>query len=425
MPWLSMEFSLFGQKIAGQTGIQELMDDLGRALGGTEKKFMLGGGNPAHIPQVNLIWRQRLQELLAQEGGMEAALANYDTPQGSLSFIRSLADLLNRTYGWSLSSENIALTNGSQNAFFLLFNLLAGEFPGGRKKKILFPLAPEYIGYADQALGHDAFLSHPPLVEDLEGHFFKYRVDFETLEKVMDTLGPELGALCASRPTNPSGNVLTDDEVARLADLAAARDIPFLLDNAYGAPFPGILFTQVKPFWSSSVILVLSLSKLGLPGTRTGIVIASPKIISALSAANAVMNLAGGNIGPALVQPLVDTGKILDLSRDIIGPYYLQKRDSTLKALERIFGSRFPWKVHKPEGALFLWLWFPDMKMTSAQLYEKAKDRNTVIVPGHYFFFGLDAPGIQVSKCIRINYAQDESDVEEGLKVIGDILEEE
>ena len=415
---IPMEFSLFGQKLAGRSGIQELMDDLGNALSSAEKKYMLGGGNPAHIPEINKLWRSRVKEIWRTKGSLEALLANYDTPQGSQSFLRSLAHLLRVTYGWDLSEENIALTNGSQNAFFLLFNLLAGDFGGGKRKKILFPLAPEYIGYADQALGPDSFVSHKARIDEIGDIFFKYRVDFDTLQ-----VGEDVGAICASRPTNPTGNVLTDEEVLRLAALAQERDIPFLLDNAYGTPFPGIIFSEVQPFWSPSMVLVLSLSKLGLPGTRTGIIVARKEIIKAVAASNAVMNLAGGNVGPALVQPLIDSGRILEISHRIIRPYYEKRMLHTLELIRSIFEGRFPYRVHKPEGALFLWLWFPQLKITAGMLYERLKARNTLVVPGHYFFFGLDQKDPQAEKCIRITYSQNPGDVEAGLKIIAEEVE--
>jgi len=76
----------------------------------------------------------------------------YDPPQGEKQFIASLVELLNREYDWGLTPENVALTNGSQSAFFMLFNMLAGEHPDGSHKHILLPLAPEYIGYGDAGL---------------------------------------------------------------------------------------------------------------------------------------------------------------------------------------------------------------------------------------------------------------------------------
>ncbi len=47
-----MKVSKFGRKIATQSGIGQLMDDLGLALAGSQDILMLGGGNPAHIPAV-------------------------------------------------------------------------------------------------------------------------------------------------------------------------------------------------------------------------------------------------------------------------------------------------------------------------------------------------------------------------------------
>jgi valine--pyruvate aminotransferase len=83
------------------------------------------------------------------------------------------------------------------------------------------------------------FHAVPPLIEKTGPHEFKYRVDFDRLE-----ITPDIAAICASRPTNPSGNVLTDDEIARLSDLAERHGIPLIIDNAYGAPFPGIIFDR-------------------------------------------------------------------------------------------------------------------------------------------------------------------------------------
>ena len=120
------------------------------------------------------------------------------------------------------------------------------------------------------------------------------------------TVTDDIAAICVSRPTNPTGNVLTDEEIARLSDLAKSHGIPLIIDNAYGAPFPNIIFTDAKPVWDEHIILTLSLSKIGLPGTRTGIVIANPKIAAAVASMSAIIGLANPNIGQAIAQPLVE-----------------------------------------------------------------------------------------------------------------------
>jgi valine--pyruvate aminotransferase len=417
-----MELSLFGERFSQDAGILELMDDLGRALESPGDKIMLGGGNPASIPEINRIWRRRLTEILAKDGEVEALVAQYDAPAGREGFRSAMASFLARNFGWPIGPENIVITGGSQSGFFLLFNLLAGEFSGGRHRKVLFPLAPEYIGYADQALGPGQFVSHRPLVVEEEAPYFKYYVDFRDLD-----LGADTGAVCAGRPTNPTGNVLTDDEVGHLAALARQAGVPFLLDNAYGAPFPSILFEPVKPYWDENTVLSMSLSKLGLPSVRTGILVAPEPLARAVASANSILNLTNPGLGQALVQPLLADDALLTISREVIRPFYARRRDFALAAVASIFGGRFSYRIHRPQGSLFLWLWFPELKIGSREVYRRLKERGVLVVPGDAFFFGLPAADDawpHRSQCLRVHYAREPEEVEAGLRAVAQVVEE-
>ena len=414
---MNHEFSIFGRQLAGGSGIEELMEDLGNALAsGGPDICMLGGGQPAHIPEVNALWRRRMEEIFAEPGAMERVLANYDPPRGNPKFIAALAALFRREFGWQLGPENVAITAGGQTAFFFLFNLLAGEMPDGRRKKILLPLVPEYIGYANQGAGGDLFRAVPPKIEKTGPHEFKYRVDFDALEVTDD-----IAAICVSRPTNPTGNVLTDEEIARLSDLAKSHGIPLIIDNAYGAPFPNIIFTDAKPVWDEHIILTLSLSKIGLPGTRTGIVVAHPKIAAAMASMSAVIGLANPNIGQAIALPLVESGEILKLANETVRPFYIGKSRQAREFVAESFGDSFDYYVHRSEGALFLWLWFPGLPITSRELYERLKKRGVLIISGHYFFFGHDdETWHHRHECLRMTFSMDERTVRRGIQAIGE-----
>ncbi len=414
---MSYEFSKMGRHLGCGSGIGELMDDLGHALasGGPDLK-MLGGGQPARIPEMQAVWQRRLAELMAEPGGTDRALAIYDPPQGNPRFLAAVAELFRRTFGLNIGPENIAITSGAQTAYFMLFNLLAGRMPDGSLKKILLPLVPEYIGYSDQGADGSIFRAARPLIEKTGPHEFKYRVDFERLE-----ITPDIAAICASRPTNPSGNVLTDEEIARLSDLAQRHGVPLIIDNAYGAPFPGIIFGDATPFWQPHCVLTYSLSKLGLPATRTGIVIGPPEIIAALGSMSAVIGLSNPNIGQQITMPLVESGEILRLSREVVRPFYQDKRGLALAAAAEAFGENFEWSVHRSEGAIFLWFCFPGLRISSKELYHRLKKRGVLIIPGSYFFYGLDEPDWKHrDECIRVSYAMDESVVRDGLKIIAD-----
>lgn len=412
-----MKFSVFGERASAGSGIETLMDDLGRALSGTgPSPLMLGGGNPAHIPEMEAVWHKRIREILEDPATLRRTLAIYDPPRGNAGVISALAELLRHELGWAVGPENIAITPGGQTAFHFLFNLFGGTRPDGSLGKILFPLMPEYIGYANQGLAAGMFASRRPGISRTAPHRFKYHVDFDAL-----SIGPDIVAMCVSRPTNPSGNLISDAELARLEALAAGRNIPLIVDNAYGWPFPGIVFGEVAPLWTPRTIHVMSLSKLGLPGTRTAFVIGPPEVASAVSSMMAVTGLANGNLGQAIVGPLFAGGEITRLSREVIQPYYRRKRDAALEAIAGFFPSGAPYALHESEGALFLWLWLENSKKTSREIYRSLKDRGVLVVPGESFFFGDNATDWNHRReCLRISFAMEDRDVREGIRLIGE-----
>ena len=415
-----MIFSKFGTKFTQANGITQLMDDLGKANNSDNSDIiMLGGGNPAIIPEANAVFVNELQKLISSLQ-VDQMMGLYDGPQGNDELRRALANMLNDHYGWELDEENISLSNGSQSNFFALFNLFAGEMEDGSQRKILFPLAPEYVGYADQGLSEDMFVSIKPSIHILEDKQFKYEIDFESLRATLES-DQAFGAICVSRPTNPTGNVITDDELNTLDMLAKEYDIPLIVDNAYGHPFPGAIYTDATLSWNTNTILCMSLSKLGLPGLRTGIVVANKNTIKALSRINGIMILAPNSVGPSLMTRLIKDQELLSLCSSVIRPFYQQKATTAVSLFNEIFAD-LPVYVHKLEGAFFMWLWFKDMGITSEALYEKLKEENVYVIPGHNFFIGIDDSWSHKHQCIRINYAKDEITLRTGLETIKRII---
>lgn len=410
----SLKLSKFGQKFTTEAGIIQLMDDLGAALTSDRRMIMLGGGNPSHIPAVERCLREKMSDLLESGDLFEQTVGGYAAPQGDRAFAQALADLLNDHYGWHLRADNIALTNGSQTAFFYLLNMFAGPDETGQLKKILLPLAPEYIGYADVGLSDELFVTYKPEFEFLGDHIFKYHVDFNQL-----SVDDQIGAICVSRPTNPTGNVLTNTELNRLSELAKTHDLPLIVDNAYGTPFPHIIFNDAEPIWAEHIILCMSLSKFGLPGVRTGIIIANEAVVKAIAGLNAIMSLAPTSFGAALALDLVRSGEIIYLSREVIKPYYQQKAAQAVAWYQELL-AEVDFYIHKPEGAFFLWLWFKDIPINSQELYNRLKQRGVIIVPGHYFFPGLTEAWPHKGECLRMSYAQPEAVVREGVEIIAE-----
>jgi len=392
----------FAERLACVSGINLLMDDLAEGL--REGAIMLGGGNPGFVPRV----LTRLCELLRQntDESVKQLLGAYSEPLGDHHFRVALARLLSRTCGWGISEKNIALTNGSQAAFFHLFNLLAGD--GGR---IALPLSPEYIGYTQLGLAPDLLASTPARRVTTDAQEFVYTPDLEALNL------HDARAICVSRPCNPSGKVLTNQELADLRQLANKARIPLIIDNAYGDPFPGILFTQTELPWDEGIVLVLSLSKFGLPAARTGIVVANQELIAQLGRINAITALAPSATAARLVTPLIETGEIIELSQQAIRPFYQARAEAAVRQCKELLAG-LPCRLHRVDGGIFLWLWMPDLPISSYELYQRCKAHGVIIVPGDYFFPG--ARGEPDHQCIRISYAQEPELVSRGLERIAE-----
>ena len=409
-----MKFSKFASRFDSDSGIVQLMDDLGNAMTGNNDLLMLGGGNPSHIPIVQECFRESLLRLIKNPALFSHVIGNYELPQGNQDFINAIVAMINEQYGWGIKSENVALTIGSQSAFFFLFNMLGGEHEDGTHQKILLPITPEYIGYSDVGLTTNLFYSYQPVIEKLDNHFFKYHIDFDKL-----TVRENTAAMCVSRPTNPTGNVLTDEEMLKLLAIAEQHDIPLIIDNAYGEPFPSIIFTETKPFWNNNTIFCMSLSKIGMPGTRTGIVIADDLIINSIRNMNAVINLATANFGPMIANDLLRSGEMQRLSQSEIKPFYQKKLKHALRVIRREFDG-IDYYIHRPEGAIFLWLWLPDLSISTDKLYERLKSRGVLVISGSHFFPGLEENWEHKHQCLRITYSMDEDTVEKGIKLIAD-----
>jgi valine--pyruvate aminotransferase len=297
----------------------------------------------------------------------------------------------------------------------MLFNAFAGHSPRGEPRSVWLPLTPEYVGYADLGVNGRLIRGAPSRIHELGDNLFKYRLDPAALE-----IAADVGVVCLSRPTNPTGNVVTGEELALVDEAARRASVPLILDCAYGLPFPNIVYADARPFWNDNVILCLSLSKLGLPGLRTGIVIASEDVIALLGSMMATMNLAPPSIGPTLIEGLVRSGEILILAESIVRPHYERCAQHALECMREAFAG-LDWRVHVPEGAFFLWMWLPNLPIPSWELYERLKARGLFVLSGHYFFFPPASDNVSHRReCIRVSYAQSPEAVRRGLEIIAD-----
>lgn len=387
----------FGQQMSHLTGVRAIMKDIIETLqSGQSADFInLSAGNPVILPEVEQLWRDCTADLLASADYGEV-VCRYGSSQGYEPLIDAIATDFNHRYGLRLKAENILITPGSQALYFLAANALGGYTSGGKIKEIVLPLSPDYTGYGGVSLYPEAVRAYRPTLEiETTTHRFKYRPDFNQL-----TIGKQTGFVLFSRPCNPTGNVLTDEEVNRITHLAA--NVPVFIDSAYAPPFPALNFTEMTPVLSPNVVHCISLSKAGLPGERVGIAIGDAAIIRVLESFQTNLCIHSSRYGQAIAARAIASGKLAQMAETVIRPHYQQKFAVIEATLDDTM-PEVPWYLHQAEGSIFAWLWLQDLPMDDTSFYQALKKYGVIIVPGSPFFPGLNNDWVHKHQCFRIS----------------------
>ena len=387
----------FGQQMSHLTGVRAIMKDIIETLqvGQSVDFINLSAGNPVILPEVEQLWRDCTAELLASADYGDV-VCRYGASRGYEPLIDAIATDFNRRYGLDLQAHNILITPGSQALYFLAANAFGGYTTAGQLKEIILPLSPDYTGYGGISLYPEAVRAYRPTLDvDADAHRFKYRPDFSQL-----AINEQTGFVLFSRPCNPTGNVLTDQEVNRITSLAA--NVPVFIDSAYAPPFPALNFTEMTPVLAPNVVHGISLSKAGLPGERVGAAIGDAATIRVLESFQTNLCIHSSRYGQAIAARAIASGALAGLAKTVIRPHYQQKFAVIEATLDAAMPA-VPWYLHRAEGSIFAWLWLQDLPMDDQAFYQALKRYGVIIVPGRPFFPGLGEDWNHTRQCFRIS----------------------
>lgn len=410
---MNPSLSAIGQQMSHLSGVRAIMKDIIETLHAHKGQELinLSAGNPLIVPEVEQLWRECTQELLASpEYGQ--VVCRYGTSQGYEPLIEAIVADFNHRYDLNLTEKNVLITPGSQTLYFYAANGYAGPTESGAMKQVVLPLSPEYTGYGGISLHPDMVTAYRPRLDiDATNHRFKYRPDFDQLKIDQST-----GCVIFSRPCNPTGNVLTDFEVRQIADQALPYGVPVFVDAAYGPPFPSLNFTELNPIFGSNLVHCLSLSKAGLPGERVGVAIGDAAILRVLEAFQTNACIHASRYGQAIAALAIANGALAQVSTEVIRPFYQAKFTILESTLEAHLSAELPWFLHQGEGGIFAWLWLQDLPISDWELYQRLKKVGVIVVPGSSFFPGLREEWPHKQECIRISLTAGDAEIATGMK---------
>ncbi|MBR6012684.1 MAG: aminotransferase class I/II-fold pyridoxal phosphate-dependent enzyme [Selenomonadaceae bacterium] len=187
-----------------------------------------------------------------------AGVVNYPDPNAT-----ELKNSISRRY--KVSQENLILLNGAAEFFYLFCNVF-------RPKKILIPV-PSFSEYERAAKSSGA---------EVEFFFTKAEENFQL--DVKKLLEKNADCIILGRPNNPTGNLISIEEILKLAEKFSV-----VVDESFIDFLP---IESVRNFLTEKIFVVQSLTKIfAIPGLRLGFAVAEKNFAEKLNFAKDVWNV--------------------------------------------------------------------------------------------------------------------------------------
>ncbi|GMR09962.1 MAG: aminotransferase [Anaerolineae bacterium] len=318
---------------------------------------------------------------------------NYPQSNGILELRENIAALYP-----GATPDNIIVTTGAAQANFT--TLLTLMEPSDE----IVVMLPNYMQIWGIAQNFGLDLKTFTLIEELD-----WAVDVDELDRTV-TEKTKLIAVC--NPNNPSGHIMTPEEMEAVVSAADRAGAWLLADEVY-AGAERVTEEATPSFWDryDKVLAVGSMSKAyGLPGLRLGWVVAPPDAAKQIWARQDYITIGNTMLGNILAAHALSPDvrpRLLVRTRE-----FIQRGYSSFERWAQQHDGLFSWVP--PQAAAIVFVRYPG-EANSAELCERLiHEYSTYVVPGDHF--GLDGH-------IRISFGLPEDYLLEGLDRVAAVIE--
>ncbi len=337
----------------------------------------------------------------AAVAALQAGYTHYTPAGGIMAAREALAGFLLRRLGVDVDPTEVVLVPGSKN--ILLFVLLACIEPGD---EVIYP-DPGYPVYAS-LVDFIGATGVPVRLREDRG----FRMDLDELAALVT---PRTRLLIVNSPQNPTGGVLTKDDVAFIAELASRHDLLVISDEIYSQIVYGPEHVSVwaAPGMRERTILMDGMSKAyAMCGWRLGYGVAPQPLAAKME----TLMINSSSCAAAFTQMAAieawDSPESEAAVERMVG-VFRERRDLLVDGLNALPGVR----CARPEGAFYA---FPNIQGTGIGEKELAdgllQEAGVAVLPGTAF--GPAGAGF-----IRLAYTQGEADLRKALQRMADHLE--
>lgn len=331
---------------------------------------------------------------------LERGRTYYTSNDGILELRQEICNYLNRRFGLTYNpKKEVIITVGGSEAIDLGVRALVE--PGD---EVIIPI-PAFVCY-----GPIVELAHgvPVYIETKPEDEFKL-----TPEALKAAITPKTKLLILPFPNNPTGAVLTRDELEAIADILRGTDIMVLADEIYGEltyGFRNTPFAAIDGMWERTITVSGFSKSYAMTGWRLGYLCAPQELVSQMHKIHQYAIMCAPTTSQLAAIEAVRNG---DADIAMMRDEYDRRRKYILDGLRRIGIECF-----EARGAFYVFPHIGGFGLSSEEFCQRLLDEKGVaIVPGTAF--GDCGEGYA-----RISYAYSVDHITEALEKMGEFIEE-
>ncbi|MEM0135053.1 MAG: pyridoxal phosphate-dependent aminotransferase [Thermoplasmatales archaeon] len=341
---------------------------------------------------------------LAAKKAMDSNFTHYTASNGILPLREAISRKLKEDNNLTYDPDEIVVSPGSSPSIFLLLFALAD-----RGEEVLIP-DPAWFHYPIlTGLAGEKAIRVPQRKE--EG----FRLAPEDIEKRITN---RTRLMIVNSPSNPTGHVLSKEELEGIAGVAERNNLIIISDEIYEK----ILYDNHKHISMASIsgmrdrtVTVNGLSKgYAMMGWRIGFAASNRELAGKMRSLLGYTVVCPGSVAQYAAVEALTSQKSKEYVKKMVATW-TRRRTMVLKYVNEYHDVM---NIAPPEGAFYGWIDVSGSGMTGKEVsMELLKEYKVGVMPGYLF-------GESGKNYIRISYATSDEIVEDGMKKLGRFLRE-
>ncbi|MBL4750452.1 MAG: pyridoxal phosphate-dependent aminotransferase [Amylibacter sp.] len=321
---------------------------------------------------------------------LDAGRTKYSNGRGEAGLLDALSKRYTRSTGRVIGADQFLCLPGTQSSLYLA---LTGISQAGDEVLVGDPM---YACYEGVVRASGAKIVAVPMRS--ENGFRMQAADIETC------ITPRSRAILLNTPHNPTGAILTADDIAEIGALAVKHDLWIISDEVYEEMvFDNATFTSPLAYeeFADRVIVVSSISKShAAPGFRTGWAVGSPEFTARVLPVAETM-LFGNQpfIADMTAHAVSEPSEVAKAMRG----RFAKRAGMVFEALDGVAGLR----VNKPQGGMFVLIDASASGLASNEYaHDLLENAGVAVMPGASF-------GASLKHWVRFALTKDDAVVKE------------